>query len=103
MRTASAITEGINRRFFIALSELIRLKRLSSLSSFCREFNLSSSRYREIRLTYGLSPKPDYQSRYKCIEFDALCSLCCVYSVSADWLFLGRGKMFGENEKDDKI
>jgi hypothetical protein len=102
VKQVSAISEGINKRFFIAINELIKLKRISSLESFCKEFGLSSPRYRETRLTYGLSPKPNYQSRYKSIEMEALCNLCNVYSVSPEWLLLGRGKMF-KYEKNSKI
>jgi hypothetical protein len=103
VKQVSTIQEGINRRFFIALNELVMSKHISSLESFCNEFGLSSPRYRELRLTYGITPKPDYQSRYKGIEIKALYNLCDVYSVSAEWLLLGRGKMFNKNEKNRKI
>jgi hypothetical protein len=103
VKQVSTIQEGIIRRFFIALNELVMSKRISSLESFCNELGLSSPRYRELRLTYGTTPKPDYQSRYKSIEIEALYNLCNVYSVSAEWLLLGCGKMFNKNEKNYKI
>lgn len=102
VKQVSEISEGVNRRFFIALNELVNMKRISSLESFCKEFDLSSSRYRETRLTYGITPKPNYQSRYKNIEIEALHNLCAVYRISAEWLLLGRGKMI-KNEKNGKI
>ena len=98
----SQISESINRRFFIAIDELVNLKRITSLKAFCEKFYLSSQRYREIRLTYGIKPKPNYQSRYTHIEIEALYYLCDAYSVSTEWLLLGHGKMF-KNEKDGQI
>jgi hypothetical protein len=94
VKQVSAISEGVNKRFFIAINELVIMKRISSLEAFCNEFGLTSSRYRETRLTYGITPKPNYQSRYKSIEMDALYHLCDAYSVSSEWLLLGKGKMF---------
>lgn len=97
MKTPKAptpITEGITRRFFQAIEALISLGRLSSLDAFCNEFGLSGPRYRETRLTYGVTPNPNSKpSRYKRVELEALTNLCAKYDVSAEWLLLGRGKM----------
>ena len=88
------IQEGINRRFFIALKAIIGLGWVSSLESFCKEFGLTPSRYRELRLTFGVTPNPNSKlSRYKYVEQEALYGLCTKYGVSAEWLLLGRGKM----------
>ncbi|MDR2009909.1 MAG: hypothetical protein LBQ22_05460 [Bacteroidales bacterium] len=106
MKTTKVITpivEGINRRFFVAMEAIVSLGRVSSLESFCKLYGLSPSRYREIRLTYGITPNPNSKpSRYKQIELEALHSLCINYSISTEWLLLGRGKMF-KNETNRKI
>lgn len=94
-KVVTPITEGINRRFFIAIETLVSLGRLSALESFCKESGLSPSRYRETRFTYGVTPKPNSKpSRYKAIEYEALYSLVNNYGISAEWLLVGRGKMF---------
>ena len=46
--------------------------------------------------TYGVSPKPGYQSRYKNIEVEAIYSLVVNYPISSRWLITGRGKMLIE-------
>lgn len=97
------IQEGINRRFFIALEAIIGFGWVSSLESFCNEQGLSSGRYRELRLTFGVTPNPTSKpSRYKFVEQEALYALCSQYSVSAEWLLLGRGKML-KNEANRKV
>jgi len=93
------IQDGINRRFFIALEAIIDLGRVSALESFCKEFDLTPSRYRELRLTFGVTPKPNsLPSRYKYVEQEALYCICANYGVSAEWLLLGRGKMLNNEE-----
>lgn len=88
------IEDGVNRRFFQAIETLVSLGRLSSLESFCKEAGISSPRYRETRLTYGVTPRPGRISRYKSIEIEALYSLVAKYSISSDWLITGKGNMF---------
>jgi hypothetical protein len=106
MKTTKVVTpivEGINRRFFVAIEALVSLGRISALESFCKLHGFSPSRYRETRRTYGITPNPNSKpSRYKQIEIEALYSLCNNYSISTDWLLLGRGKMF-KNEANRKI
>jgi hypothetical protein len=95
--------DGVNRRFFEAVHSLVSARRVGSLEALCREFGLHASRYREMRLTYGVAPKPGSKpSRYVNIEMDAIYHICANYSVSVEWLILGRGKMF-ENEAHGKI
>jgi hypothetical protein len=95
IKTVTPIADAVNRRFFIAIDALVRTKRLSSLGYFCGKFGLSAPRYRETRLTYGVNPRPESKpSRYKTIETEAMHNLCDAYSVSAEWLLLGRGEMF---------
>lgn len=90
----SSIEESINCRFFSAIDRLIQFKKLRSLSGFCIEFDLSASRYREMRATYGTSKNTNAkESRYKSVEIEALNYLCNFYSVSAEWLLLGHGNM----------
>jgi hypothetical protein len=104
MRNPKQLTEiarGLNCRFFLAIESLIALKRLKSLSAFCIAFNLSDSRYREMRATYGTVRNPNSKiSRYKSVEVEALYHLCGFYSVSAEWLLLGQGKMFKHETGD---
>ncbi len=90
----SPITEGVIRRFFVALDAVIGLGKVSSLEGFCNEFGLGAPRYREMRLTYGVTPNPNSKPpRYKKMELEALANLCAKYDVSPEWLLLGRGKM----------
>lgn len=98
-KAPTQITEGVTRRFFIALDVIIKLGKVSSLEAFCNEFGLSAPRYRETRLTYGVTPNPNSKpSRYKRMEFEALVNMCVKYDVSAEWLLLGRGKMLKNEE-----
>jgi hypothetical protein len=102
-KNANKISDGINRRFFQAIDVLIAIGQLKSLNAFCIEFNLSPPRYREMRRTYGIAPNPNSKySRYKAIEFAALCILCNDYNISVDWFLFGRGNMFA-NEKNRKV
>jgi hypothetical protein len=98
MKTAKEVTpvsDGVNRRFFIAIDALNTSGRLASLQAFCTKNGLSASRYRETRLTYGVTPNPASKpSRYKAIEIEALYSLTYDYGISAEWLLIGRGRMF---------
>ncbi|MDR1455947.1 MAG: hypothetical protein LBJ01_09875 [Tannerella sp.] len=95
VKVVTPISDGVNRRFFIAIDALVTSGRLASLQSFCTGSGLSASRYREARLTYGVTPHPASKpSRYKTIEIEALYSLARDYAVSAEWLLTGRGKMF---------
>lgn len=89
----SPISDGINRRFFEAIEAM---GKVSALEAFCTLYDLSAPRYREMRLTYGVSPKPGYQSRYKNIEVEAIYSLVVNYPISSRWLITGRGKMLIE-------
>jgi len=106
MRNPKQLTEianKVNRRFFEAIETLVTLGRINSLSAFCIEFDLSAARYREMRATYGIPKNQNTkESRYKSVEIEALNYLCNFYSVSAEWLLLGRGKML-KNEANDKI
>ena len=71
-KVVTAIEDGVNRRFFQAIEALVSLGRLSSLESFCNEAGVSAPRYREIRFTYGVTPRTDKVSRYKSIEIECL-------------------------------
>jgi hypothetical protein len=106
MRTAKRVTpamDGVNRRFFVAVDAIVSMGRVNSLEALCKEFNLHPPRYREMRLTYGVTPNPNSKlSRYVNLEIDAIYHICNKYSVSAEWLMLGRGKMF-RNETQGKV
>jgi hypothetical protein len=99
----TSIPEGINRRFFSAVNALVTMGRVHSLEALCKEFDLHPPRYREMRRTYGVTPNPNSKpSRYVNLEMKAIYNLCNKYLVSAEWLMLGRGKMF-KNETRGKI
>lgn len=93
LKPISAATEAINRRFFLAVERLVADGKVDSLSAFCLLHGLSDSRYRAMRLQYGVNPKPGYISQYKNLEVDAIHALTYNYPVSAQWLITGRGAM----------
>lgn len=93
LKPVSAATEAINRRFFLAIEQLISIGKVDSLLSFCLIHGLSDSRYRAMRLQFGVNPKPGYISKYKNLEVDAIHVLTNNYPVSAQWLITGRGSM----------
>lgn len=96
--TRSPISEGVSRRFFVALERMVQLNKVSALESFCVENKLSSSRYREMRLQYGVTPTGKV-SRYKNIEIEALYALVANFPISAEWLVTGRGEMVKPQRK----
>lgn len=101
-KNVSAIADGVNRRFFEAIEALIAVGRLRSLHAFCKEFKLNDPRYREMRFTYGVAPNHAKTSRYKLVEIEAIFHLCNSYDINAEWMLLGKGKMF-KNEVHGKI
>ncbi len=98
----SPISEGISRRFFEAIDALVAFGSVHSLEDFCNLHGLSASRYRAMRMQYGLTPKPGYESRYKNIELEAAYALVSSFPVSAGWLLTGRGKMLTAKAKPAK-
>lgn len=93
VRTSCPIKAEISRRFFLALDRLIDLQKVASLESFCNLYGLSAPRYRDLRLGFGVTPKPDYKPRYNGIELEAAYHLIAHFPISGDWLLTGRGKM----------
>ena len=93
-KVVSEIESGVNRRFFQAMDALEALGSIRSLSGFCNEVGLSSPRFREMRLEYGMAPVPGRVSRYSSLNIEALHFIVKDYGVSGDWLLTGRGKMF---------
>lgn len=89
-------SEAVNRRFFLAIEQLVVKGKISSLGSFCELNSLSSPRYREMRLQFGVTPKLGYISRYKHLEVEAICIMVANYPISARWLLTGRGNMLTE-------
>ena len=96
--TKSPISESVSRRFFVALERMVQLNKVSALESFCVENKLSSSRYREMRLQYGVTPTGKV-SRYKNIEIEAIYALVANFPISAEWLVTGRGEMVKPQRK----
>ncbi len=93
VRTSCPVRAEISRRFFMAMERLVELNKVASLEAFCTLHGLSAPRYRELRLGYGVTPKPGYTPRYKGIELEAAHYLTANYPVSAKWLLTGRGNM----------
>lgn len=93
LKPISAVTEAINRRFFLAIERLVAEGKADSLSGFCLLHGLSDARYRAMRLQYGTAPKSGYVSQYKNLEVDAIHALVSNYPISAQWLITGRGSM----------
>ena len=89
----SPISDEISRRFFVAIDALKAYRLIHALDSFCNEYGLSSPRYREMRLQYGVTPTPGRVSRYKNIELEAIYALVANFPISANWLVTGRGEM----------
>ncbi len=77
----------------MAVERLTELQKVHSLEDFCNRFGLSAPRYRELRLGFGVTPKPDYKPRYNGIELEAAHYLIAHYPISAKWLLTGAGKM----------
>ena len=88
----SPISDGVSRRFFQAIDALVTYKLVSALESFCAENSLSSPRYREMRLEFGVTPTGK-TSRYKNVEIEAIYALVANFPISASWLITGRGNM----------
>jgi hypothetical protein len=82
----------------VAIDMLVNLGKIDSLSHFCELHNLSAPRYREMRLGYGITPKPGYQPRYKNLEVEALYIMVANYPISAHWLLTGRGEMMTDKK-----
>lgn len=93
LANVSPVSEAISRRFFVAVEYLVSTGEINSLSHFCELYNLSSPRYREMRLGYGVTPKPGYKTRYKNLEIEAIHALVANYPISAQWLITGREEM----------
>lgn len=80
----------IQRRFFEAISLAKLLGKTTGLKSFCEAHNLNLVKYYRIKGDLG---KPIGEMHYKAIDIDALLYVCRDFSVSTDWLLLGRGKL----------
>lgn len=98
LTSVSPISDAINRRFFVAVEYLISTGKINSLSHFCELHDLSSPRYREMRLGYGVAPKPGYKTRYKNLEIESIYALIANYPISSYWLFTGREKMIANKK-----
>jgi len=89
------IKDNINRRFFLAVSELVNAEKVPSLNAFCLENGLSAPRFRECRLGYGPGGNPA-RSRYDFVGVESLYYIALKYRINADWLITGRGSMFAK-------
>lgn len=82
----------IQNRFFDAFDKLMELEKITSLSAFCREYDLHKPKYSNLRTMS--KDKSKQGTGYKFIDLDALSYLVKDYNISADWLLLGKGDMF---------
>lgn len=86
--------QSIQRRFFEALDVLIDTGQINGLKGFCDESGLNRVKYSNIRSDMGKPQSERKETNYKVIDIEALSFLCRAFRVNADWLLLGRGKMF---------
>jgi len=86
---------AIQLRFFEALDIVIETGQCGGLKTFCDKHNLNRVRYSYVR-TNIRNTGEDRMIKYKIIDLVALTYLCQDYNVSADWLLLGKGKMFNK-------
>ncbi len=77
----------------MAVERLTELQKVHSLEDFCNRAGLSAPRYRDLRLGFGVTPKPNYKPRYNGIELEAAHYLISNFPISAKWLLTGAGKM----------
>jgi len=82
----------IQDRFFQALDLLIDTKKIDSLQSFCECYDLHRPKYSTLRSKFN--DNIQRESGYKFIDIDSISYLVSDYKVSAEWLLLGKGKIF---------
>jgi hypothetical protein len=83
--------KAIQKRFFRALNECIKRKKILGIKTFCSEYNLNRTKYSKLRTAIE---NPERDTGYRVIDLDALTYLVRDYGVSADWLLTGKGSMF---------
>ena len=86
----TAIT--IQRRFFIALDDIMSSGRINGLKGFCDKYRLNRSKYSVLKNDISGNRERTNNS-YKLIDIDSLAYLCD-YGVSAEWLLTGKGNMY---------
>lgn len=89
-KSVSPLTQGVQRRFFEALDAIIARGDLAGLQTFCTDHGLHKAKYSNLRTA---TRNPEHDARYKFIDIDAMVYLTRDYSISPEWLLLGRGKM----------
>lgn len=93
--SVSAADAAMNRRFFLAVDDLVAQGRLDSLSSLGRECGCSAGKLREMRTVFGPVPSVSGWCRYKHVDPSVLGVLVSRYGVSGSWLLAGIGTMYG--------
>ena len=94
-RALPAADAGLNRRFFLAVEDLVSRGRLDSLSSLGRECGCSAGKLRELRTVFGPAPSSTGWCRYRHVDMSVLSFLVTRYGVSGSWLLAGVGSMYG--------
>lgn len=97
-KTITPQLTAIQKRFFDALDVLISTGQVNGLKGFCEESGMNRCKYSKIRSSIN---KPEsganddaQTSNYRFIDIEAVAYLCENFRVNAEWLLLGRGKMF---------
>lgn len=76
-------SQEIHKRFFEAIDELVKQKKLRGKKSFATKYQLNQGNFYKLRN----SPEAEFQLCY-------LSWLSIDFGISADWLLNGRGGMF---------
>lgn len=90
-------SQSVQRHFFEALDVLITTGQINGLKGFCDECGLNRVKYSNIRSEMGKPISERKETNYRIIDIEALSYICRAFRVSADWLLLGRGKMFSSS------
>ena len=93
----SGFDAGMNRRFFLAVDDLVSSGRLESLSSLGRVCGCSAGKLRELRTVFGPAPSPTGWCRYRHVDPSVMGYLVSHFGVSGSWLLAGVGSMYGKS------
>jgi hypothetical protein len=87
----SPAANAIQRRVLKVIDDLIRTKRMGSLSSWCEGHDLNRVKYSNLRSSYMTGSS---SAKYKIIDVDVLTYLVQDFGVSASWLIPGSGNEY---------
>lgn len=78
-------SEAINKRFFLAIDELVKRRQMRGKNTFVTRYKLNKGNF------YQLRTNPD-----RSFELAYLTWLVKDYGVSSQWLLTGEGEMFSK-------